>query len=326
MWSNFLSWRRAGVSAAAREMMTGVKSANTGVDFEAAMFSGSMNTTSQIAKCQDWYTWCTNNWVDTLCPMAYSSTAASIQSEITTTKTFAAGKRVVAGLYIDSTSGHPVIVDQLNAIKGVGVESFILFSGGTFAVTANQTATASWVTGTATIQKGDFDSDGYVDSRDRALLSATYTGTPVTVTTANRKYDLNADNVINAADVVLFNKYFAKFRFGEDGVVDQRDIDALRNCFGATAPVTGVQHLYDLDGDGDVDYADQVMLHGLLTVVIASDLDVDRNGRVNMDDLYAQLAAPIDVDRNGLINNADADVLRANLRALESQDLRTPRP
>ncbi|MCX5691871.1 MAG: phosphodiester glycosidase family protein [Planctomycetota bacterium] len=325
-WLDFLSWRRAGISAAAREMHEGINSVHSGIEFSAAMFATSMSSSAQIAKCQDWYSWCTNNWIETLVPMAYGSTTASIQTDIDLVKTFAAGKRVVAGLAITGTSTHPAIADQLNTIKSSGVESFVFFDGTAFTTVANQFALSSWVLNTATVQKGDFNIDGYVDIRDRVLLNGIYSGTPVTVNAANRKYDLDGNNTINAADVTLFVRYFAKFRFGEDEVVDQRDIDAVRACFGATAPVAGIQHLYDLDGDGDVDYADQVVLHGLLTTVVTPDYDVDRNGRINIDDLYNQWRSPIDVNRSGTIDDLDAVVLESLLRESESADLASPRP
>lgn len=325
-WLDFLSWRRAGVSAAAREMHEGINGVHSGIEFSAAMFASAMSSSAQLAKCQDWYTWTTNNWIETLVPMAYGSTTSSIQTDINLTKTYAAGKRVVAGLAITGTSPHPAIADQLNAIKAVGVESFVFFDGTAFSATASQFAVSNWVLNTATTQKGDFNVDGYIDSRDQALLASIYTGTPVNVNANNRKYDLDSNNTINADDVSLFWRYFAKFRFGEDEVVDQRDIDAVRACFGATAPVAGIQHLYDLDGDADVDYADQVLLHGLLTTVITPDFDVDRNGRINIDDLYVQWRTPIDVNRNGVVNDLDAVVLESLLRETESIDLTTPRP
>jgi len=325
-WQRFLSWRRAGVSAAAREMHEGINAVNSGIEFSSAMFATSMSSSAQITKCQDWYTWCTNNWIETLVPMAYGSTTTSIRSDISLTKTYAAGKRVVAGLAITGGSPHPAIADQLNAIKAEGVESFVFFDGTGLSGAASQFAISNWVLNTATVQKGDFNIDGYVDVRDRVLLNGIYTGTPVTVNAANRKYDLDGNNTINAADVTLFVRYFAKFRFGEDEVVDQRDIDAVRACFGATAPVSGIQHLYDLDGDGDVDYADQVAVHGLLTVVITPDYDVDRNGRITVDDLSVQTRTPIDVNRDGVINETDANALEAVLRATEQIDLASPRP
>ena len=322
-WTRFLAARRSGISQAANQMHQGINGVNTGIDFSAAMFASAMSNSSQLTKCQDWYTWATNDYVETLIPMAYGSTTSSILVDINLAKTFAAGKRVVAGLAITGTSTHPSVQDQLNAIKSVGIESFVFFDATALSDAAKRFQMYNWTVNTATPQPGDYNVDGYVDSRDRALLNATYTGTPIAVNAGNRKYDLNADSIINAADVTLFSRVFAAFRFGDDGVVDQRDLDALRACFGATAPVVGVQHLYDLDGDGDVDYSDQVLLHGLLTVILSPDLDADRNGRFRIDDLYAQRRTPIDVNRDGTIDALDAATIETNLRAIEPADLLT---
>ncbi|MBS0198612.1 MAG: phosphodiester glycosidase family protein [Planctomycetes bacterium] len=320
-WYPFLSWRRAGISRAAEQMQAGINSVNPSIDFSGAIFATSMSSSAQIAKCQDWPTWAANNWIDTIVPMAYGSTTGSIQSDINTAKQFNAGKRVVAGLAISGTSGHPAITDQMTAIKAVGIEDFIFFDATVFADTNKQGELQFFLLNQSTVQPGDFNVDGYVDARDRALFATIYQGTPVTVNAANRRYDLNSDNVINAADAALLNRYFAKFRFGEDGIVDQRDIDALRNCLGSTSAVPNVHHLYDLDGDGDVDYNDQVLLHALLTVAVAPDLDVDRNGRVDIFDLYTHSAAPIDVLRDGSIDAADAATLAAAIRATERTDM-----
>lgn len=320
-WEKFLSWRRAGVSAAAREMQTGINSVNSGIEFSAAMFASAMSSTAQIAKCQDWPTWVANGWVETLVPMAYGSTTSSIQTDLNLTKASSAGRPVVAGLAITGTSGHPSITNQLTAIKAVGIEEFVFFDGTVFADPVKRSELGFWLLNNATVQRGDFNSDGYVDARDRTLFTGIFSGTPVAVTVSNARYNLNTDNVIDAADLALFNRYFAKFRFGEDGVVDQRDLTALRASFGASRPVPAVHHLFDLDGDGDVDYADQVLLHGLLTVEIPDDLDVNRNGTFTIDDLFEQYRAPIDVNRDGVMSVSDAASIAASLRATEVADM-----
>lgn len=300
-------------------MKLGIQSVNPGIEFSAAMFASAMSNSSQLTKCQDYYTWVTNNYVDTLVPMAYGSTVTSIRTDIAIAKRFSAGKRVAAGLAIVGASPHPIIADQLNGIKAEGIEDFVFFDGTAFTNSTRRLDLKFWLLNQATVQLGDFNLDGYIDARDRTLLSSVFTGTPVPVTPTLAKYDLNASNVIDAADVVLFDRYFAKFRFGEDEVVDARDLAAMQACFGATPGFTGVHHLYDLTGDGQVNYSDQVLLHGLLTVDLPPDLDVNLDGRVTVDDVYVQaITNGRDVNRDGVVNSADLDTLEAAVRAGEA--------
>jgi uncharacterized lipoprotein YddW (UPF0748 family) len=324
-YQRFLSWRRAGISECARRMMYAIDAVNPGVEFSGAMFATAMSSSAQIAKCQDWPTWATNDWIETLVPMAYGSTTSSIQTDINTVLASNSGKRVVAGLAITGTSPHPTITAQLNAIKSIGVESFVFFDGTAFATAASRTELLNWVTGTATDQRCDFDLDNDVDGDDRNAFNAVYTGTPVAVNASNQKYNLNTDTVINEADRLLMNDFFRRYRFGEDGVVDQSDIDAVTQCLGQTPAVAGVPHLYDLDGDDDVDVNDVNIARDLATVPIGDNVDVDGNGVLTIEDLYAQRRAPVDVNRDGTINDLDAESVESALRENEKTDLKTPR-
>ncbi|MFN9992401.1 MAG: hypothetical protein ACK54H_03570, partial [Phycisphaerales bacterium] len=148
---------------------------------------------------------------------------------------------------------------------------------------------------------------------------------PVAVNASNQKYNLNTDTVINEADRLLMNDFFRRYRFGEDGVVDQSDIDAVTQCLGQTPAVAGVPHLYDLDGDDDVDVNDVNIARDLATVPIGDNVDVDGNGVLTIEDLYAQRRAPVDVNRDGTINDLDAESVESALRENEKTDLKTPR-
>lgn len=301
-YNNWLAWRKAQIAQAANQMKQGIDAVNTGIDFSIAMFAN-----PEVAKCQDWQSMAANGYVETLIPMAYGSTQTSITNDLNTVRNNASGRRVVAGLYTDSTSGHPTISQQLAAATSATIQEWVFFSAGTFQTPANQTAVRNYVTATVTKQRGDFNNDGYVDARDWALYDAVYTGTPVNVTGPNSRYNYNGDSVINATDYALFKAEFARFRFGEDGVVDQRDLDAFLKCVGATTPVGyPSQHLYDLNGDGVVNYTDQLRLHSLLTATVTPDSDVNADGKIDIDDLYAlNQNLNRDVNRDGLINTAD---------------------
>jgi len=324
-WANFLTWRRNGISEAANQMHQGINAVNPSIEFSAAIFASAMSSSAQIAKCQNWPAWAAAGYVEWLVPMAYGPTASSITTDINLTLASSATRRVIAGLALGS--GHPSITNQLNAVKNAStrIEDFVFFEAGAFSTAASRDELRFWILNQTMTLRGDFDTDADIDTADRALLNSIYTGTPVPVNAANRRYDLNADNVINGADVTSFNSRFAKYRFGEDGIVDTRDLAALRACFGQSPVVAGVPHLYDLDGDNDCDYADQVVFHSLATVDLPDDLDVNADGRVSIEDLVRQSAAPLDVNRNGVIDANDAETLRAALRGIERTDVAADR-
>jgi len=322
-YNDFLTWRKAGVTEAARQMELGIDSVDTGIEFSAAMFANPETT-----KCQDWRTWATNGYIDWLMPMAYGSTSTSIRNDLNTVKASAAGRRVIAGLYIDTTSGHPTLATQLTAANsatgttGTGVQDWVFFSGGTFNVAANQTTLYSYVTGTAQKQRGDFNDDGYMDAADWSAFRTVYNGTPVSSGGANARYNYNADGFINETDWTLFKAEFARNIFGEDGTVGQREFDAFMQCMNALQGTNSArEHLYDFDGSGGVTYQDQLRFHQLLTTSIGNDNDINRDGKVDIDDLYRQNQSPLDVNRNGVVDAADTASLEATLRAGEWQDM-----
>ena len=87
-----------------------------------------------------------------------------------------------------------------------------------------------------------------------------------------------------------------------------------------------MHHLYDLTGDGQVNYSDQVVLHGLLTVELPPDLDVNLDGRVNIDDVYVQaITNGRDVNRDGIVNSGDLDTLEAAVRGDEAETMSSGR-
>lgn len=326
-WNQFVTYRRNGISTTVQSMFNALNAVGPGLDWSAAVFPSPYNS-AQLTKMQDWPAWCSGNYLGIVVPMCYSSTQSSIRSELNSALSLAGGKRVVAGLAYPGATSHPDVTTQLGALTSASsrVEDFIWFDHTYFttiaAASANRTALLNWINASATRQSGDINQDGYIDARDRAIFNTVFTGTPVTVNPGNQRNDLNGDGVINSVDQALFNQAFARFRFGEDGVVDGRDLQALINCFtpgsGTPAPTTPL-NLWDLNGDGAVDYTDQLILHTFLTVTIPPDLDVNRDGRANIEDLYRQYtSAAVDVDRNGFVLFTDAIFLRDALRSTEA--------
>lgn len=256
-YTNFINWRKAGTTEAARQMKLGIDGEDASVEFSAAMFAN-----PEAAKCQDWKAWATNGYIDWLCPMVYNSSTGGITSDLNTVKANAAGRRVIASLYTDSTSGHPTMSQQLTACNsatgttGVGIQDWIFFSGPTFTVVANQTTLANFVTATATKQRGDFNNDGYIDSTDWQMFTAVYSGTPVSSGGANARYNYNADGFVNETDWTLFKAEFFRWHFGESRKIGIKSLTALTQCWGGTPAIAGIKHLFDLNGDGTVNQPD----------------------------------------------------------------------
>ncbi|MDX2145983.1 MAG: family 10 glycosylhydrolase [Planctomycetota bacterium] len=322
-WNNFVTWRREQISQAANVMHQAINAVNPSVEFSAAVFAKAMTDSAQLTKMQNWPSWASRGYIEWVVPMAYGSSTAGIASDLQAANSSASGKRVVAGLAITSGT-RPTITEQLNTAKQNSVEDIIFWEGSVLALDATKRAEVkTWFLANATKQRGDFNADLYVDARDRALFNAAFPGSPVRPSGSTRQFDLNNDNWIDTLDLGLFLQFFTKFRFGEDGIVDQRDLDAFLAAF--TGPGSGsapaVLNMYDLDGDGDVDYSDQLIMHSLINRPVTPDLDVNRDGKIGIDDLYVQNQAPIDVNRSGTITPADQNVLEAAIRANELTDM-----
>ncbi len=334
-WSSYVTWRKAGISEAVSQMFQAMQAVNSGMVFSGAIFPDP-NSSAQLTKMQDWPTWAANYAFPLISPMCYSSTQTSIRNELNAALTNAGTRRVAAALAYPATTGHPDVSTQLAAITGASrrVEEFIWFDttsfdGASAPDTTNRSQLQTWLTNSATQLQGDCTAtgaangfDGRIDARDWAWFNTVYTGTPVARTTANDRCDLNRDSTINATDRALLDRAFRRFICGYDDVVDARDLQALRNCFtNSPAPVAGILNLYDITGDNKVDYLDEVRLNGWLTRFIGHDTDVNRDGRVDFEDVPAQCRAPIDVNRNGTV--ADTGDLPAEEVAVRGAEAST---
>lgn len=327
-WNDFVAWRRAGIGQAAARMHSAIDAVDTGQLFSAAIFPSATTSATQLVKMQDWPAWSAGGFMDAIVPMAYGTSATSIRSDLELTIQLAGGRRILAGLAILTNTSRPSITQQLDVAKGEGLEDFILFDSPTLTSSASKRQELKgWLLANATAQAGDFDRDGYIDARDRLRLFLVWnSGPPTPATGANAVYDLTGDGLVDAADRDAFEQAFYNNRFGDDGVVNARDVRALLACFTTgNGTVPTVLHVYDLDGDGRVDYDDQLLLHARLTEPMEPDADVNRDGLIDVDDMHEQNQRPIDVDRDGLIGPADLGALEVVVRTGENLGAGGPR-
>lgn len=318
LWSQWVAFRRARIAKAAQVMNDAIDSVDPTLQFSGAIFAQAMSSSSQIVKMQDWPTMAQNGWLELVVPMAYATSTSGIRNDLQVALASAGPARIVAGLAILTNQSRPSISQQLGAAKGVGIEDFILFDANTLIASPTmQNDLRSFLQNQSTFQDADFNRDFDVDARDRAFFDFAYQSAPGAPPAGFESADLNGNGFMDAEDRQIFRDRFRRFRFNADGVVGEKQLAAFGAAFtgpGSGGFQSGVLGLYDLDGDGDVDYQDQLILHTLLTEPVPFDLDISVDGRVDADDLHEWYRTPRDVNRDGVIDQADRDLLERIIR------------
>jgi len=255
----------------------------------------------------------------------------AIDTDISRMITAVPNKRVVVGLANLTNQTRASITVQLDTVKGRGLEEFVWFDAPTFNNNAGfRTELQNWIANRAQPLQGDVTAtgtsngrDSRIDARDLAWFNTVYTGSPVTRTATNDRCDLNRNNIIDATDLLMLHRAFFRYRCGEDGVIDGRDVATLRAAFTpGPAPNPAILNLWDLNGDGAVDVADEVILNTALTTSFPPNLDVNNDGLINYEDYRAWNRTPTDVNRDGSVNAADLARLELGLRGLELDIMR----
>ena len=340
--SRWLAWNRGNVTEALRQLRESVHSASPTTPFSAVAFadwSGAFHTSKMI----DLPNWARLSGTDQFFVMAYFAAASSISTDLLRAQTATPGRRIVAGLANLTGSTRPTVTDQLNTAKSRGIEDFAWFEANTFIANPGMlTMLRNWINTTATPQRGDLNRDGFIDARDLALMNsllatATPPASPIAVTVSTARYDLNTSGFIDAADNDLLYAEFLRYKFGDEGVVNRRDLLRLTACYTNNNPFNPAPasppappmllHLWDLNGDGVVNYNDQLVVHAALTdrTGILPDNDCNGDGVVDIEDLYIQSrgiitpagalsVGPRDTNRDGTINNADTEALLKTVR------------
>lgn len=340
--ARWLTWNRDNITEALRQFREAVRTTAPSTPFSAVAFSD-WSGTFHRSKMIDLPSWAKFSGTDHFFMMAYFAATSSITSDLALAQTAVPGRRIIAGLANLTSGTRPTITEQLTASKVRGIEDFAWFEANTFISNpAMLTMLRNWINTSATPQRGDINRDGFIDARDLALMTALLAtanppGSPIAVTPGTTRYDLDGSNFIDAADNILLIAEFRRYKFGDDGTVDSRDLARLVACYtggnpfnaapaSPPAPAT-LLHLWDLSGDGVVNYDDQLILHAAMTTPTTPDADCNVDGRVDIEDVYIQsrgiivgaatsLIRPRDANRDGTITGADgitvANVARAN--------------
>ncbi len=330
--TRWLTWNRGNVTEALRQFREAVRGSTPTTPFAAVAFSD-WSGTFHRSKMIDLPSWAKFSGTDHFFVMAYFAAISSITSDLALAQTAVPGRRIIAGLANLTSGTRPTITEQLTAAKVRGIEDFSWFEANTFIANPSMlTMLRSWINTTATPQRGDINRDGFIDARDLALMAALLAtanppGTGLAVTPGTARYDLNGSGFIDAADSALLTTEFRRYKFGDEGVVDARDLARLVACYTSANPFnpapasppapTVLLHLWDLNGDGIVNYDDQLILHAAMTAATSPDADCNADGRLDIEDVYIQsrgvvvgtatsLIRPRDANRDGVINAADA--------------------
>jgi uncharacterized lipoprotein YddW (UPF0748 family) len=121
-WRTF---RTARLTALVQKIGTAVKATRHSVTISAAVMPDLADASSR--RFQDWAGWLDQNLIDVVCPMAYTTDAATFVSQVSAARAVAGRHPLWAGIGAYRLSS-PQIVENVQAARRLGVGGIILFS------------------------------------------------------------------------------------------------------------------------------------------------------------------------------------------------------
>ena len=172
---------------------------------------------------------------------------------------------------------------------------------------------------------GDVNGDGKVDKDDAELVQKYDAGTGSLTDDEKKRADVNGDGVIDAGDVLkILNMIIDKNAvFGDvngDGKLTQEDVDLIKNYDAGTGSLTDAEKKRaDVNGDGDVDAGDSVMISQLLlkeTGDINGDKKIDEEDALlilkhdsGISSLTNEQKKRADLNNDGVVDAGDAVII-----------------
>lgn len=121
-WAGF---RRSRLNALVMRIRTAVKHARPGVMLSAAVFPDAADASAM--RFQDWRFWVENQWLDVVCPMAYTQDAGVFDAQIAMARQVAGTRPVWAGIGAYRLTAART-VENIESARRLGASGIILFS------------------------------------------------------------------------------------------------------------------------------------------------------------------------------------------------------
>ncbi len=124
-------WRRRQISRVVEEVHRRVRAVRPGVNISAAVFPEWERDRDFVA--QDWKIWCERGWLDFVCPMNYTDSAARFERLVERQLEWAGAVPLYPGIGASASSsrlGVMQVIEQVRIAERLGTAGFVLFNYG----------------------------------------------------------------------------------------------------------------------------------------------------------------------------------------------------